>query len=108
MPMVEWFQGTRHSLDTSQRNINHRLGPAVTLCEVLRKPGLPDGLFSKQKITIWVNFGRSSKGRLWAFGLFYGYLVILWLLWSFGIFFTVLVCCIKKNLATLSQTGSSK
>jgi hypothetical protein len=20
-------------------------------------PGLPDGLFSKQKITIWVNFG---------------------------------------------------
>jgi hypothetical protein len=49
---------------------------------------------------------------LWLFGIFYGYLVyfmviwyILWLfglfLWLFGKFFPFLVCCVKKNLATL-------
>jgi hypothetical protein len=26
--------------------------------------GLPDGLFSNQKIPIWVNFGGSSNGML--------------------------------------------
>jgi hypothetical protein len=31
---------------------------------------------------------------LWAFGIFY----------VFGIFFAVLVCCTKKNLATLPQS----
>jgi hypothetical protein len=39
------------------------------------------------------------------FGLFYGhwkYFMAIWnILWSFGIFFPVLVCCTKKNLATL-------
>jgi hypothetical protein len=38
-------------------------------------------------------------------GIFYGHLVYfmaIWsILWLFGIFFHVLVCCPKKNLATL-------
>jgi hypothetical protein len=42
---------------------------------------------------------------LWLFGIFYCYLVhfmVIWyILWLFGIFFHVLVCCTKKNLATL-------
>jgi hypothetical protein len=37
-----------------------------------RQPGLPDGLFSDQKIAIWVYFGRfCNGGRL----CFYGHLV---------------------------------
>jgi hypothetical protein len=28
-------------------------------------PGLPDGLFSNQKIPIWVNFGGSCNGKSW-------------------------------------------
>jgi hypothetical protein len=27
--------------------------------------GLPDGLFSKPKIPIWVNFGGSCYGKSW-------------------------------------------
>jgi hypothetical protein len=27
--------------------------------------GLPDGLFSKQKSQIWVNFGGTLKGKCW-------------------------------------------
>jgi hypothetical protein len=27
--------------------------------------GLPDGIFSNQKIPIWVNFGGSQKGKRW-------------------------------------------
>jgi hypothetical protein len=48
---------------------------------------------------------------LWAFGIFCGHLVyciaIWYILWPFGrfyghlVYFTVLVCCAKKNLATL-------
>jgi hypothetical protein len=42
---------------------------------------------------------------LWPFILFYGlsvYFVAIWnILWLFGIYFPVLVCCTKKNLATL-------
>jgi hypothetical protein len=38
-------------------------------------------------------------------GIFYDHLVYFTaignILWSFGIFFLVLVCCTKKNLATL-------
>jgi hypothetical protein len=53
---------------------------------------------------------------LWSFGIFCGLLVyfvvfwyILWsfgihMLWSFGIFFLILICCTKKNLATLFQS----
>jgi hypothetical protein len=51
--------------------------------------GLPDGVFSNPKIRIWVIFGGSCNGRCW------------YILWTFGIFFPVLVCCNKKNLATL-------
>jgi hypothetical protein len=67
----------------------------------------------KLKIPIWVNFEGSCNGRcwyiLWSFGLFCGnfvYFVALWyILWSFGIYFPVLVCCTKKNLATLGLPG---
>jgi hypothetical protein len=42
---------------------------------------------------------------LWPFDIFYGqlanFMAIRNILWSFGIFFLVLVCCTKKNLATL-------
>jgi hypothetical protein len=49
--------------------------------------GLPDGIFSDQKITIWVNFWRALEWKslvysieIWnilhPFGTFYGYLVI--------------------------------
>jgi hypothetical protein len=42
------------------------------------------------------------------FGLFNDHLVyfvaIWYMLWLFGIFFRVLVCCTKKNLATLLAT----
>jgi hypothetical protein len=52
------------------------------------------------------------------FGIFYGPFVYFtancYILWSFGTFcglfgtfFPVLVCCIKKNLATLLHTGFS-
>jgi hypothetical protein len=44
---------------------------------------------------------------IWPFGLFYGYFVyfvaIWYILWLFDMFFPVLVCCTKKNLATLAQ-----
>jgi hypothetical protein len=71
---------------------------------------LPDGLFSNQKIPVWVNFGVSSNGISWyillPFGLFYGhwkYFMAIWyILWLFGIpIFPILVFCTKKNLATL-------
>jgi hypothetical protein len=39
---------------------------------------------------------------LWSFGIYFVPVVFLW---SFGIFTTVLVCCTKKNLATLVQTN---
>jgi hypothetical protein len=43
---------------------------------------LPDGIFSNQKIPIWVNFGGSCNGKclyiLWPDRLFYGFI--------FGIF----------------------
>jgi hypothetical protein len=75
-------------------------------------PGLPDGVISNQKIPILVNFGGSCNGSCWSilrpFGLFYGHLVyftaIWYVCWLFGIFFPVLVCCMKKNLATPLQS----
>jgi hypothetical protein len=47
---------------------------------------LPDGLFSNQKLQIWVNFGGCCNGRcwyiLWSLGPFYG---LCYILWTFGI-----------------------
>jgi hypothetical protein len=47
---------------------------------------------------------------LWPFGLFYNNLayfrVIWYILWSLGHIFHVLVCCIKKNLATLGTIAN--
>jgi hypothetical protein len=72
--------------------------------------GLPDGIFSNQKIPIWVNFGGSCNGRcwyiLWPFSLFNchfahifrGHLVYFMVI---GIFSLILVWCKKTNLATL-------
>jgi hypothetical protein len=64
----------------------------------------------KPKIPFCVNFGGSCNKKI---GIFYDHLVYLrpletfWhILWSFGIFPPVLVCCSKKNLATLVATAS--
>jgi hypothetical protein len=65
------------------------------------------------KIQIWVNSEHLAMEDvgihiLWPFGIFYSNLVyfmaIWYIFWLFGIFFPVLVCCSKKNLATLSLT----
>jgi hypothetical protein len=44
------------------------------------QPGLPDGIFSNQKIPIWVNFGGAWNGKgwyfQWSFGIYDGPLVI--------------------------------
>jgi hypothetical protein len=70
----------------------------------------------KPKIPIWVHFGGFYNGRIWyiisnwyilqPFGIFCGHLV--YFVWLFGIhIFLVLVCCTKKNLATLDSNGIS-
>jgi hypothetical protein len=64
--------------------------------------GLPDGLFSNQKS----KFGKILEGfAMEDVGIFYGHFVnfpaIWYIIWPSGIIFTVLVCCTKKNLATL-------
>jgi hypothetical protein len=63
-----------------------------------RIPGLPDCLFSKSKVLIWVNFVGPCNGRywyiLWLFCLSYGHLV----------YFSVLVFCTKKKLAILPHS----
>jgi hypothetical protein len=53
-----------------------------------RLTGLPDGIFSHQKIPIWVNYGGHWNGKSWytyfmairniirSFGIFYGHFVI--------------------------------
>jgi hypothetical protein len=57
-----------------------------------RAPGLPDGIFSYQKLSIWVNFGVPWNGKccciLWPFGtsygkfcVFYGHLVYFVVIW---------------------------
>jgi hypothetical protein len=57
--------------------------------------GLPDGIISKPKIPIWVNFRVSCNGCCWYFhGLLVYFMVILYI-------FPVLVCCMKEYLATL-------
>jgi hypothetical protein len=72
--------------------------------DFLRNSGLPDGYITKPKIPILVNFGGLSMEND---GLFYGHLVDFTAIWyfllSFGTFFHVLVCCTKKNLATLPE-----
>jgi hypothetical protein len=45
------------------------------------EPGLPDGLFSNQKIPIWVNFGGSCNGLVHFMGLFYDYWVYFVAIW---------------------------
>jgi hypothetical protein len=68
-------------------------------------PGLPDGRFLNQKSRV----GKFLESlEMEDVGLFYGRLVYLTAAWYFcGQFvyfmvtFSVLVCCIKKNLATL-------
>jgi hypothetical protein len=38
-------------------------GRILTFCARVGRPGLPDGMFSDQKIAIWVNFGGPCNGR---------------------------------------------
>jgi hypothetical protein len=62
---------------------------------------LPDGIFSNQKIPIWVNFGGSKIGRCWYIlrtcGLFHGHLIYLVDFNVIWYIFPVLVCCIKSE-----------
>jgi hypothetical protein len=66
----------------------------------------------KQKTLMWVNFGRSCKGRCWYFTYMaiwsYKMAMAIWYsLYKFGVFyvyFSVLECCTEKNLATLNST----
>jgi hypothetical protein len=88
----------------------------------LRASGLPDGIFSNQKsksgqileclamedvprhilwtfVQFYVHFAICM---LWAFGLFYGHLVFFnGHLVYFVVIWYILVCCTKRNLATL-------
>jgi hypothetical protein len=80
---------------------------------IIRQSRVARWFVFKPKIQIWANFGGSCNGRWWyilwtlgpfylqSFVIFYGYLVVI--RDYFGIFFPVLVCCTKKNLATLRQ-----
>jgi hypothetical protein len=73
--------------------------------------GLPDGLFLKPKIPIWVNFGGSCKlqwkilvyGQFGNFSGHFVYFMALWFMYFVVIWyiFPVLVYCTTKNLATL-------
>jgi hypothetical protein len=59
---------------------------------------LPDGLFSNQKIPIWVNFGGSFNGKCWYFYDHLEYFTAIWyILWQF-----VIVC---GNLVYFSRFG---
>jgi hypothetical protein len=64
--------------------------------------GLPDGLFFKPKIPIWVNFGGPCNGKSWymlkPLEICYGHLVYFV---TIRCIIPILVYCIKKNLATL-------
>jgi hypothetical protein len=79
---------------------------------VQQQPGLPNGVFSYRKSQfgyIFEGLGMETDAIfidianvftvtwyiLWQFGIFCDH---------FGIFFHVLVCCTKKNLATLAET----
>jgi hypothetical protein len=63
------------------------------------------------KIPIWVKFGGSYNWRCMTIPstyihigicrLFSIFVIIWYILWLFGIFSPILVCCTKKNLATL-------
>jgi hypothetical protein len=74
------------------------------------KAGLPDGIFSCQFLVYFGKPGDEKFGvhmyfmPVWylycQFGIFYGHLVFLWPCWYI---FPNLVCCTKKNLATLVE-----
>jgi hypothetical protein len=69
--------------------------PAIVCC----CPGLPDGLFSNQKN----NLGKFCNGSYWyVLWLLVNFPAIWYIFPCFGTFLPVLVCCTKKNLATLS------
>jgi hypothetical protein len=61
-------------------------------------PGLPDGKISYTKFQFLYKLEGLGVENV---GTFYGYLVSICILWYLVIFFSVLICCTKKNLATL-------
>jgi hypothetical protein len=91
-PRIGSRSKTRRSLAVVTRRPYPRFHLNVNIwklkTELYIRPGLPDGIFSSQKIPIWVNFVRSFNGE--DVGIFYGNLVccvyIWYILWSFGIF----------------------
>jgi hypothetical protein len=68
--------------------------------------GLPDGIFLNQKSKIGYileGLGIDNVGILC--GHFEYFKTIWYISWPFGIFSPVLVCCTKKNLATLIRSA---
>jgi hypothetical protein len=70
-------------------------------------PGLPDGFVFIPKMPIMVWFGRPWDKKfwlfyIWQFSVYFGiFIAICYFCGHFDIFFAILVCCTKKNLATL-------
>jgi hypothetical protein len=53
-------------------------------------------------IAIWSTYVTAISYILWPCGMFYGQVVHKYMFWSFWYILHGLVCCAKKNLATLS------
>jgi hypothetical protein len=47
-------------------------------------PVLPDGIFSNQKIPIWVNFGGTYNGRIFKMAIWY-------ILWPHGTYIVLVI-----------------
>jgi hypothetical protein len=107
MPAVVVPKSKRKIAIVDSDDVSQDFFPATInfpICDIFPCLGVARWHIFKPKITIWVNFGGSCKERClyftWPFGLFYGYLV-----WFVAVLysFPVLVCCTKKNLATLAR-----
>jgi hypothetical protein len=70
-PTAQMFDGVKFKSARTKRPITDNFVGCFS--------GLPDDIFSNQKIPIWANLGGSCNGRgwyiLWPFGIFYGTLV---------------------------------
>jgi hypothetical protein len=62
-------------------------------------------VYSKAIWYILGHFGIFCCHLIDLVAIWYTYFVAIWyILWLFGIFFPFLICCTKKNLATLAKT----
>jgi uncharacterized membrane protein YiaA len=68
-------------------------------------PGLPDGIFSNQKNLNLSKVWRDLKWKMLVYLIAFWYICMVILFYDYpGYFLPVLVCCTKKNLATLVRT----